>query len=372
MHRPLTSPGATSTGLARPEEADDRLVRGHGPRACAPLDRRLAVAPMLDYTDRHARYLLRLLSRRTLLYSEMVTTAALLHAGPSRFLDHDPTEHPVALQLGGSDPGAMAACARLGERWGYAEINMNVGCPSDRVQSGAFGACLMAEPETVAACVRAMRDAVAVPVTVKTRIGVDHRDSYEALAELVGTVSEAGCRTFVVHARKAWLKGLSPAQNRSLPPLRYDVVYRLKRDFPRLEVVLNGGVTSLEAVREHLIRVDGVMIGRAAYENPYLLAAADRLVFGETTAIPTREQVLERYARYVEDQMAQGVQLARMTRHLLGLFHGRPGARAWRRYLTVEAARPGATPSVIDAPARLVGDSGISPVGAGRSGQGPA
>lgn len=327
------------------------------PLSAAPsaLDRRLAVAPMLDYTDRHARYLLRLLTRRTLLYTEMVTTGALLRGDAARHLDHDPAEHPLALQIGGSEPPAMAACARLGARWGYDEINVNVGCPSPRVQSGAFGACLMAEPGTVAECVRAMVDAVAIPVTVKTRIGVDQRDSYEALADFIGTVAGAGCSTFVVHARKAWLSGLSPAENRTVPPLRYDVVYRLKRDFPNLQMVLNGGVTSLDAAREHLGRVDGVMIGRAAYENAYLLAEADRIIFGEPGPTPSRGEVLRAYVDYVEGHLARGVPLARMTRHLFGLFHGQPGARAWRRRLTEEAVHPGAGTEVLVEAARQVG-----------------
>ncbi len=327
------------------------------PRSAAPaaLDRRLSVAPMLDYTDRHARYLLRLLTRRTLLYTEMVTTGALLHGDAARHLDHDPAEHTLALQLGGSEPAAMATCARLGARWGYDEVNVNVGCPSPRVQSGAFGACLMAEPETVAGCVRAMVDAVAIPVTVKTRIGVDTQDSYEALAGFVGTVAEAGCRTFVVHARKAWLAGLSPAENRSVPPLRYDVVYRLKRDFPDLQIILNGGVTSLDAACEHLGQVDGVMIGRAAYENAYLLAEADRVIFGEPDPPPQRCAVLRTYVDYVERELARGTPLARMTRHLFGLFHGQPGARAWRRHLTEGAVRPGAGAEVVVEAARRVG-----------------
>jgi tRNA-dihydrouridine synthase A len=321
---------------------------------------------MLSYTDRHARYLFRLLAPHATLYTEMATTGALLHADPARFLDHHPFERPVALQVGGSEPEAMAACADMGEAWGYSEVNVNVGCPSERVRAGAFGACLMAEPGTVAACVAAMTAAVRVPVTVKTRIGIDDRDSYEALADFVGTVAEAGCRTFVVHARKAWLRGLSPAENRTVPPLRYDVVYRLKRDFPSLEVVLNGGVTTPDAALGHLERVDGVMIGRAAWENPYLLAEADRALFGTTAPPPSRAGVLDRYADHVADGLAAGVPLARMVRPLLGLHHGRPGARAWRRHLTVEAVRPGAGLEVLAQAARLVPDEpGPPPPGAG-------
>ena len=318
----------------------------------APPDHRLSVAPMLDHTDRHARYLLRLLTSRTLLYTEMVTTGALLRGDAARHLDHDPAEHPLALQLGGSEPADLAACARLGARWGYDEINLNVGCPSPRVRSGTFGACLMYEPRTVADCVRAMLDASSVPVTVKTRVGVDHRDSYEELADFVATVADAGCRTFVVHARKAWLSGLSPAENRSIPPLQYDRVYRLKRDFPDLRVALNGGVTRLAAALAHLEHVDGVMIGRAAYEDCYLLAEADHLIFGEPGPGPSREEVIQAFLPYVERQLAQGVPLARMTRHLFGLFHGQPGARAWRRHLTEGAAHPQAGAEVIREAAR--------------------
>jgi len=249
------------------------------------LDRRLAVAPMLDWTDRHFRWLVRRITRRTLLYTEMVTTGALLHGGDrERFLGFDEDEHPVALQLGGADPRELAACARLGAERGYDEINLNVGCPSDRVQSGRFGACLMAEPALVADCVKAMRDAIDVPVTVKHRIGIDERDSYHALCDFVGTVAAAGCDAFVVHARKAWLSGLSPKENRSVPPLRYDVVHRLKRDFPGLTIVLNGGIESLDAAQAQLAHVDGVMLGRAAYHDPWVLAEADEQIFGLRSA----------------------------------------------------------------------------------------
>lgn len=310
--------------------------------------RTLAVAPMLDYTDRHARYLLRLITRNTWLYSEMVTTAALLHGDRERFLAFDPAEHPVALQLGGSDPDHLAACARLAAQRGYDEVNLNVGCPSARVREGAFGACLMAEPETVADCVRAMADAVAVPVTVKTRIGIDHRDSYPALAEFVSRVAAAGCGTFIVHARKAWLQGLSPKENRTVPPLRYDVVYRLKRDFPHLEVVLNGGVTHLDGAASHLTRVDGVMIGRAAYQDPFLLADVDRRFFADPAPPATRAQVARDFARYVDRRVAAGEPLQRMARHLLGLFHGEPGARRWRRTLTEGMHQPGSGSELVE------------------------
>lgn len=315
----------------------------HAPRpdGVAGLDRRLAVAPMLDWTDRHCRYFLRLISRRTLLYTQMVTTGALLRGDPERFLRHDPAERPLALQLGGSVAADLATCARLGEDWGYDEIDLNVGCPSDRVQVGRFGACLMAEPGLVAECVAAMKGAVRIAVTVKTRIGIDHRDSYEELCAFTAAVAAAGCDALVVHARKAWLHGLSPKENRDVPPLRYDVVERLKGDFPDLPIVLNGGIARLGQARDHLRRFDGVMIGRAAYHDPWLLAAADREIFGEERPLPTRRGVLESFVPYLERELAAGVPLAAMTRHILGLFQGQPGARAWRRLLGDQAHRPG-------------------------------
>ena len=305
---------------------------------------------MLDWTDRHYRVFARLLSQHTLLYTEMVTTGALLHGDRARHLDFDPSEHPLALQLGGSEPTALATCARLGAAWGYDEINLNVGCPSDRVQSGRFGACLMAEPALVADCVAAMTAASPRPVTVKHRIGIDHQDGYEPLARFVETVAAAGCRTFIVHARKAWLQGLSPKENREVPPLRYDLVYQLKADFPALEIILNGGITSLEAACAELAQVDGVMIGREAYRHPWLLAAADQRIFGHTDPLLTQPAAaIERLLPYVERQCAAGVPLHRMTRHILGLFQGRPGAKAWRRHLSQQAHRPGAGPEVLRA-----------------------
>jgi tRNA-dihydrouridine synthase A len=299
------------------------------------VDRRLAVAPMLDWTDRHFRWFVRRITRRTLLYTEMVTTGALLHGGDrERFLGFDEDEHPVALQLGGSDPRELADCARLGAERGYDEINLNVGCPSDRVQSGRFGACLMAEPSLVADCVKAMRAAVDVPVTVKHRIGIDERDSYEALCDFVGTVAAAGCDAFVVHARKAWLSGLSPKENRTVPPLRHDVVHRLKRDFPESTIVINGGIESLDAALAQLDRVDGSMLGRAAYHDPWVLAEADARIFGEAGGSLDRRHVAEAMLPYIAAQATAGVPVSRITRHLLGLFHGVPGARAWRRALS--------------------------------------
>ncbi len=315
----------------------------------APLDRRLAVAPMLDWTDRHCRYFLRLITRHTLLYTEMVTTGALIHGDRERHLGFDPMEHPVALQLGGADPKAMALCARLGADWGYDEININVGCPSDRVQNGRFGACLMAEPQMVADCVAAMKAAVEVPVTVKSRIGIDERDSYGELVDFVGQVAEAGCDALIVHARKAWLQGLSPRENREIPPLRYDWVQRLKGDFPSLALVINGGIQTLDAAVELLGGLDGVMIGREAYQNPWMLARADRLIFGGPAPIPSRLEVLERFLPYVERGLAAGVRLNAMTRHILGLFQGQPGARAWRRHLSENAHRTDAGLEVLRA-----------------------
>ncbi|MBO8085746.1 MAG: tRNA dihydrouridine(20/20a) synthase DusA [Marichromatium sp.] len=308
----------------------------------APLDRRLSIAPMLDWTDRHCRYFLRLISRHTLLYTEMVTTGALLHGDRERFLRFDPSEHPVALQLGGSDPADMATCARLGAEYGYDEININVGCPSDRVQNGRFGACLMAEPGVVADCVRAMKDAVAVPVTVKSRIGIDDRDSYGELVDFVGAQVEAGCDALIVHARKAWLSGLSPKENRDIPPLRYDVVLQLKRDFPALSISLNGGVQDLDQACALLETLDGVMIGREAYHNPWILAAADARIFADPTPPPTRHQVIERMLPYIQRELDAGVPLTAISRHLLGLFQGRPGARVWRRWISEHAHLPGA------------------------------
>ena len=319
-----------------------------------PFNRRLAVAPMLDWTDRHCRYFLRLLSRHTLLYTEMVTTGAALHGDRERLLAYDPTEHPLALQLGGCDPGELARCARIAAEFNYDEVNLNVGCPSDRVQSGRFGACLMAEPDLVTDGVAAMRTTVNLPITVKTRIGIDDRDSYEALTDFVGRVAGGGCEVFIIHARKAWLHGLSPKENREIPPLRYDVVYRLKRDFPDLTIILNGGLRTLDQTEDELRRVDGAMIGRAAYENPYLLTEADRRFFGSDAPPPSRHQVIRAFLPYVETQLQQGTPLHCMTQHVLGLFQGIPGARAWRRYLSEYACRRGAGVEVLEAALRQI------------------
>ncbi len=303
---------------------------------------------MMDWTDRHCRVLHRMLSARTLLYTEMLTTGAVLHGDRGRLLAFSPVEHPVALQLGGADPGELAAAARTGEAEGYDEINLNVGCPSDRVQSGRFGACLMREPELVAECMAAMGAAVRVPVTVKCRLGVDDQDPEESLFRLVDLCAAAGVRRFVVHARKAWLKGLSPKENRDVPPLDYPLVWRLKRERPALTIVINGGIGSLKAAEEHLAHIDGVMLGRAAYHTPGVLAEADVRLYGEGKATDPFAAVAA-YREYVAAEMARGTHLAAMTRHMLGLFHGRPGARAWRRILTVEGVKPGAGLAVIDA-----------------------
>jgi tRNA-dihydrouridine synthase A len=299
---------------------------------------------MLDCTDRHCRYFHRQLSRHARLYTEMVTTGALMHGDVPRHLDFDAAEHPVALQLGGSDPAELAHCARLGERWGYDEINLNCGCPSERVQRGAFGACLMAEPALVADCIKAMRDAVSLPVTVKHRLGLDRNEDYGFVRDFVGALFEAGCRVFIAHARNAWLKGLSPKENREVPPLRYETVYRLRRDFPGATFVLNGGIASLAQARSELERVDGVMLGRAAYHDPYLLAGVDRELFGDAAAAPVREEVAQRMSAYLQRVCAQGVAPRAVVTHMLGLYHGQPRARLWRQRLSDPAflARHGA------------------------------
>lgn len=317
------------------------------------IDRRVSVAPMMDRTDRHDRYFLRQISPSALLYSEMITTGALLHGDSDRFLAFDPAEHPVALQLGGADPSDLARCAVMGQEAGYVEINLNVGCPSDRVQNARFGACLMNEPQLVADGVAAMRAAVDIPVTVKTRIGVDDRDSWGDFRGFVETVAATGCDVFIIHARKAWLQGLSPKENREIPPLSYDTVYRLKQTFPSLNVSINGGITMASEVQAHLAEVDGVMIGRAAYENPWLLAEIEADVLGGTPPV-SRAAALEAYIAYMERQAAQGVSLYGMARHALGLFQGRPGARAWRRHISENAHLPGADAEVIRDAARHV------------------
>ncbi len=301
---------------------------------------------MMDWTDRHCRYFLRQLSPSARLYTEMVTAAALTHGAAGRLLGFDAAEHPVALQLGGSDPAEMAAAAVLGERAGYDEININVGCPSDRVQSGRFGACLMAEPERVAACVRAMRASVAVPVTVKTRTGIDDLDNWPFFLRFVEAQMEAGCTTFIVHARIAVLSGLSPKENRSVPPLNYERVYRLKRHHPELNVVINGGIRSVADAQKHLAGLDGVMIGRAAYQTPYLLAELEHALGGVSP--PPRSAVVTAMQPYIERELGRGTRLHQITRHMLGLFAGQPGARAWRRTLSERATAAGAGAGLLE------------------------
>ncbi len=328
---------------------------------------------MLDVTDRHCRVFLRLLSRRMKLYTEMKVSGAILHGERARVLGFDRRERPLAIQLGGSDPAQLALCARLAEDAGYDEVNLNIGCPSARVKNGRFGACLMANPTLVAQCVAAMRAAVAIPVTVKTRIGIDHHDSYDYLAEFIARVAAGGCRHFIIHARKAWLRGLSPKENRLIPPLCYPRVYRLKRDFPAIRFTLNGGIKTLDEALGHLRRVDGVMLGRQAYHDPWMLREVDRVIFNEpglcavgervvgssanrasaaaapeTRAVTTRADLVRAYLPYVEQQLAHGVPLRHFTRHLLGLFHGQPGAREWRRYLSTHGPVRGAGLEVID------------------------
>lgn len=303
---------------------------------------RLSVAPMLDWTDRHCRYFHRLLSQQTLLYTEMVTTGAILH-GKGDFLEYSEQEHPVALQLGGSNPVDLAECAKLAAERGYDEVNLNVGCPSDRVQNGRFGACLMAEPELVADCVSAMKEVTDIPITVKTRIGIDEQDSYEFLTKFISTVSEkGGCEQFTIHARKAWLSGLSPKENREIPPLDYTRAYQVKKDFSDLVIAVNGGITTLEQTKEHLQHLDGVMIGREAYHSPYILAEVDQQIFGLDTPIKKRSQVVEEMYPYIEKELMKGASLGHISRHMLGLFQSMPGARQWRRYISENAHKKGA------------------------------
>jgi tRNA-dihydrouridine synthase A len=308
---------------------------------------RFCVAPMMDWTDRHCRYFHRLLSRRARLYTEMITAPALAHGDVPHHLDFDRAEHPVALQLGGSDPGALAHAARLGAAWGYDEINLNCGCPSERVQTGSFGACLMAEPALVAQCVAAMREAVDVPVTVKHRIGLDANGDYGFVRDFVGMVAAAGCAVFVVHARNAVLKGLSPKENREIPPLRYEVVHRLRADFPHLAFVLNGGLTEFGGIGRGLASLDGVMLGRTAYHEPWLLTEVDARLFGDPRPVSTRDEVVHALVRYAEEQVGAGVPLRAITRHVLGLYHGQPGGRRFRQVLSDSARLARNDPAVL-------------------------
>ena len=311
------------------------------------INRRFSVAPMMDWTDRYCRYFHRLLSKKTLLYTEMVTTGALIHGDRHRHLHHHKTEHPIALQLGGSDPQALAKSVRFANEYDYDEINLNCGCPSDRVQSGKFGAILMKDAPLVADCFQAMQDSTETPITIKHRIGLDDEESYQFLCDFVGTVSAAGGKTFIVHARKAWLSGLSPKQNRDIPPLDYERVYQLKQDFPHLEIIINGGIKTLEETEEQLQHVDGVMMGREAYHNPYLLAEVDRKIYHSKQSAPSRTQVLEQFSDALASELAKGVKLSHITRHILGLYQGVPGARKFRRHISENAHRPNAGTEVL-------------------------
>ncbi|MBR4397629.1 MAG: tRNA dihydrouridine(20/20a) synthase DusA [Fibrobacter sp.] len=305
------------------------------------LNRRLSIAPMLDCTDRHERYFLRLLSKHILLYSEMVTTNALLHTDPDQFLRHQEFEYPAVLQLGGSNPADLAKCSKMVEESGFQEVNLNCGCPSDRVQNGNFGACLMKDKNLVADCFKAMQDAVSIPVSIKCRIGVDEFDSWDFFRDFVGTIADAGCRVFIIHARKAWLKGLSPKENREVPPLKYDVVHKLKAEMPQLNISINGGIKTLDQVQEQLQDLDGVMVGREAYENPWFLRDADERIFGEKELprFSLRKELLEAYLPYVEMESARGTPATILVRHIYGLFNGKPGARKFRQYLGENAPK---------------------------------
>jgi tRNA-dihydrouridine synthase A len=320
------------------------------------LDHSFSVAPMMDWTDRHCRFFHRRLTRRARLYTEMVTTGAVIHGPRARLLAFDPAEHPVALQLGGSEPADLAQCARMAEELGYDEVNLNIGCPSERVQKGAFGACLMREPDLVGECVSQMRARLRIPITVKCRIGVDDQDPRDALFGFVDTVARAGCDTFVVHARKAWLKGLSPKDNREVPPLDYALVYDLKRERPDLTIILNGGVTALDQVQTHFAHVDGVMMGRAAYQSPWLLAKVDSTLFAASRPVATRREAVEAFMPYMARELQNGTPLNAMTKHLLGLFNGLPGARAFRRHLSENAVKPGADIAVVETALSFIRD----------------
>ena len=309
---------------------------------------------MMEWTDRHCRYFLRLISKETFLYTEMVTAEAILRGNRERLLGFHPAEHPVALQIGGSDPKSLAAAARIGAELGYDEINLNVGCPSDRVQSGRFGACLMAEPALVADCIAVMGAEAGVPITVKCRIGIDDQDAEESLDRFIDAVAEGGCTTFILHARKAWLKGLSPKENRDVPPIDYGRVYRVKAGRPGLTIIVNGGIGTLDEAVAHLTHVDGVMLGRAAYQDPYLLAGVDSLLFGRAEVPPSRLEVLDRFTAYAEGELARGSRLNQLTRHILGLFHGQKRARSFRRLLAEGAHLDGAGIEVLQAARRIV------------------
>jgi tRNA-dihydrouridine synthase A len=331
------------------------MLQGSNPTTTPPtLSRRFSVAPMMDWTDHHCRFFLRLLSKHALLYTEMVTTGAILRGDHERFLRYHQAEHPLALQLGGSVPSDLAACAKMAEAAGFDEVNLNVGCPSDRVQNNMIGACLMAHPVLVADCVKAMRDAVSIPVTVKHRIGIDGRDSYAELCDFVGTVRDAGCQTFIVHARIAILAGLSPKENREVPPLRYDVVAQLKQDFADLEIILNGGIKTLEECQTQLQRFDGVMLGREAYHNPYLLASVDQQLFGCSNPVNGRAETLRQLRPYIEQHLASGGAMHHITRHVLGLGQGFNGARRFRQLLSVDIHKSNEPLALLDQATQLL------------------
>lgn len=319
------------------------------------LDRRFSVAPMMEWTDRHFRYFARLLSRHALLYTEMVTTGALLYGDKARHLDFSAEEHPIALQLGGSHPDQLAECCRLAENWGYDEVNLNVGCPSDRVQNNMIGACLMAHADLVTECLSRMQAACSIPVTIKHRIGIDDHESFDYLYQFVDKVRQSGCRTFIVHARVAKLQGLSPKQNREIPPLKYDYVYQLKQAFPELEIIINGGIETLPDMQSHLTQVDGVMVGRAAYHNPWLLAHVDQQIYQQAeTVTPSRHDVIRSLYSYIEHRLSQGDKLTYITRHILGLFHEQPGGKRFRRHLSTHAHLPKAGLEVLEQALALV------------------
>ena len=326
------------------------------------LEHRFSIAPMMDWTDRHCRAFHRLMTRRARLYTEMLTTGAIIHGDRRRLLAFDPSEHPVALQLGGSEPADLASCASIAEDFGYDEVNLNVGCPSDRVKDGRFGACLMAEPKLVARCVEAMKREVNIPVTVKCRIGIDDQDPETALDALARDVVSAGADALIVHARKAWLNGLSPKENRDIPPLDYDRVYRLKASMPKLPIVINGGIGSLAEAKRHLCHVDGVMLGRAAYQEPWRLLAVDPQIFGETAPYATMKDVFEAMVPYIEGELAKGTRLHAITRHFVGAFHAVPGARAFRRHLAENGVKPGAGVGVLRDAVALVQDHVAAPI----------
>ena len=298
------------------------------------IDRRLSIAPMMDHTDKHFRYLMRLLTKHSILYTEMITTGALIFGNRKKFLDYNSNEHPIAIQLGGNNPKELLECSIMAENEGYNEVNLNIGCPSNRVQNGKFGVCLMTEKELVAECVNNISSNIKIPVSIKTRIGIDNHDSYNFLSDFVKTVSIAGCETFIIHARKAILKGLSPKENRNIPPLNYERVYKIKKEFPNLNIIINGGFTKLDQIKSQLNYVDGVMIGRAAYQNPFLLSKLDNLIFNKSEVSITRQNILEQYKIYIEKQIREGVSIKNLTRHIIGLYQGQPGARKYRQILS--------------------------------------